>query len=186
LGISVFAIRLQQPGPYAVPGGGNLLSGVLALVLGIWLIGQWLGGSRLGSAINAAVLLAAPAVLFFALYATLAELEEVVVLRAPDREGVVQELRLWVVDHEGVAWVTMPAWKADEHGLDGAQVELVREGRRGCVRPRVLRDRETVDRIFRLRYDRYWVQRLATAVGVFGRSARPGVVTLQLEACPAG
>jgi hypothetical protein len=49
----------------------------------------------------------------------------------------------------------------------------------------VFRDRETTDRIFRLRYDRYRVQRLATAVGIFGRSARPGAVTVRLERCPA-
>ena len=183
VGFSVFAIRLNQPGPYAVPGGGNLLSAVLALLLGVWLVGQWLGGSRLGSVVNAAALLAAPVVLFFALYATLAELEEVVVLRAPDREGVRQDLRLWVVDHEGAVWVTMPAWKAEEHGLDGADLEFIREGVASCVRAKVFPDRETADRIFRLRYDRYRVQRLATAVGIFGTRARPDSVVVRLLPC---
>jgi hypothetical protein len=49
------------------------------------------------------------------LYGALAELEEVVVLHAGDAE-----LRLWIVDHEGVAWVSMPRGKAEGHALDGA------------------------------------------------------------------
>ncbi len=183
VGISVFAIRLQHPGPYAAPGGGNLLSGVLALVFGIWLIGQWQVRGHLGTLLLVGVLLAAPVVLFFALYATLAELEEVVMLRAPDRAGVVQDLRLWVVDHDAAVWVTMPAWKAREHGLDGAEVEFVRGGEASCVVTKVFSDREVADRIFQLRYERYRVQRLATAIGIFGRAANPGAVTVRLDPC---
>jgi hypothetical protein len=36
VGLSVFAIRLQHAGPYAFPRGGNLLAGVLALLIGGW------------------------------------------------------------------------------------------------------------------------------------------------------
>jgi hypothetical protein len=32
VGVSVFLIRLQHAGPYAMPGGGNLIAGALALV----------------------------------------------------------------------------------------------------------------------------------------------------------
>ena len=35
VGISVFAIRLQHAGPYALPEGGNLLGGVLASALSL-------------------------------------------------------------------------------------------------------------------------------------------------------
>ena len=43
VGFSVFAIRLQHVGPYYLPRQGNLLSGVLALILGCWLVRAWLG-----------------------------------------------------------------------------------------------------------------------------------------------
>jgi hypothetical protein len=122
-------------------------------------------------------------VLFFALYATLAELEEEVVLRAPDRAGVQQDLRLWVVDPHDAMWITMPTWRAEQQGLEDAEVELTRAGETVCVPSRVLRDRETTDLIFKLRYDHYAVQRLATAIGVFGRSADPATVTVGLEGC---
>ena len=41
VGASVFAIRMQHAGPYPFPGGGNLLGGVLALLLGSWLVRPW-------------------------------------------------------------------------------------------------------------------------------------------------
>ena len=37
VGLSVFLIRVQHAGPYALPEGGNLLAGTLALLLGGWL-----------------------------------------------------------------------------------------------------------------------------------------------------
>ena len=49
VGVSVFAIRLQHAGPYALPGGGNLIAGVLALLLGGWLVRGWLGAHRLAA-----------------------------------------------------------------------------------------------------------------------------------------
>ena len=180
VGVSVFAIRIQHE-PYAFPLRGNLLSGVLALVIGVVLIRSWLGTAT--SLLARVVLALSPIVLFFALYATLAELEEVVVLRAADNEGVTQDLRLWIVDYEGTAWVTMPRAKAEAHGLTEARVELIRHGVAGCVIAKRHEDHVTVDQIFRLRHAKYRIQRLATAVGVFGRSAGKDVVTLRLEAC---
>ncbi len=184
VGVSVFAIRFQHE-PYAFPRGGNLLSGVLALVIGVGLIRPWFGANRFVSLLTRVVLALSPIVLFFALYATFAELEEVVVLRATDGRGVTQDLRLWIVDHEGTPWVTMPRSKADAHGLTDIRVELVRHGVAGCVIAKRHEDYATVDKIFRLRHEKYRIQRLATAVGVFGRSVGKHVVTLRLEPCPA-
>ena len=88
-GASVFAIRLQHAGPYEMPEQGNLRAGVLALVIGGLLLAPWLR-TRLARGVLLAL---APVVLFFALYATLAELEEVVVLRATDSSGAPSNLR---------------------------------------------------------------------------------------------
>jgi hypothetical protein len=184
VGLSVFAIRLQHEGPYAFARQGNLLSGVLALVLGVALIRPWFGTSRVASLLTRAALAATPIVLFFALYATFAELEEVVVLRATDAQGRTQDLRLWIVDHEGAAWVTMPRSKADAHGLTDARVELLRNGVAGCVIAKRHEEYAAVDEVFRLRHEKYRVQRLATTLGIFGRSVGENVVTLRLEPCP--
>lgn len=184
VGISVFAIRLQHEGPYAVPRQGNLLAGVLALALGIGLVRPWFGEEGRGSLLVRAVLAASPIVLFFGLYSTLAELEEVVVLRATDRSGTPRDLRLWIVDHQGSSWVTMPRGKADAHGLTDARVELLRDGVSRCVVAKRHEDYGVVDEIFRLRHERYRVQQLATAIGIFGRSVGEDVVTLRLDPCP--
>ncbi len=185
VGVAVFAIRLQHEGPYAFPERGNLLSGVLALVAGLALLGPWLGGERSTSLLTRAVLVATPIVVFFGLYATLSELEEVVVLRTSDERGDTRDLRLWVVDHEGTPWVTMPRWKAEAHGLTDTRAELLRRGAMGCVIAKRHEDYATVDQIFRLRHEKYRIQRLATALGIFGRSVGRDVVTLRLAPCPA-
>ncbi len=185
VGVSVFAIRLQHPGPYALPRHGNLLSGGLALSLGLALIRPWLGGDRLAVLLTRTVLAATPFVVFFALYATLAELEEVVVLHVTDAEGNPEQLRLWIADFEGRPWVTMPRGKADAHGLSDARVELFRDGKTSCVIAKRHEDPEVVNRTFQLRQEKYRVQRLATAIGLFGRSAGTNVVTLELAPCPA-
>jgi hypothetical protein len=52
VGVSVFAIGLQHAGPYAFPRGGNLLGGVLALLLGGWLARAWLGAHRLATTLG--------------------------------------------------------------------------------------------------------------------------------------
>ncbi len=183
VGFSVFAIRFQHEGPYAFPREGNLLSGVLALVFGVGLIRPWLGANRFASLLTRTVLAVTPIVIFFALYATLAELEEVVVLRATDEQRGTKDLRLWIVDHEGTPWVTMPRSKADAHGLTDTRVELLRHGAASCVIAKRHEDFATVDKIFGMRHEKYRIQRLATAVGVFGRSVGEDVVTLRLEPC---
>ena len=186
VGVSVFLIRLQHAGPYGFPRGGNLLGGVLALLLGGWLVRGWLGNHRLAAPLGWVALAASPIVLFFALYATLAELEEVVVLKATDRSGRSADLRLWIVDGADAAWVTMPRKKADAHGLSEARVELLRQGEVSCVIATRHEDRATVDEIHHLRHQKYGVQRLATTLGIFGRSADEATVALRLEPCPRG
>ncbi len=73
--------------------------------------------------------------------------------------------------------------KADAHGLTDIRVELVRYGVAGCVIAKRYEDYATVDKIFRMRHEKYRIQRLATAVGIFGRSVGEDVVTLRLEPC---
>src|SRR6185436_3977949 len=95
VGVAVFAVRLKHEGPYAMPRGANLFGGLGALLLGAVLVSsaapRWL--RWLAAAVS-------PVVLFFGLYATMAELEEVVSLYATDSAGRKAELRLWIVDRE--------------------------------------------------------------------------------------
>ncbi len=144
------------------------------------------GYPRLGTLLSGTALVIRPVVLFFALYATFAELEEVVVLKAIDRNHQAANLRLWVVDRDGAAWVTMPYAKADEHGLSEVRVELLRNGETRCVQVSRIEDRETVNEIHRLRHEKYAVQRFATSIGLFGREAGENTVTLRLDPCMSG
>jgi hypothetical protein len=184
LGACVFAIRLQHAGAYALPQKGNLLAGVLALLLGALLVRPWFGENGPATWLARLALVATPVVLFFALYAVMAELEEVVILRAPDAQGEIQDLRLWIVDHDGAAWVTMPGSKADAHGLTDTRVELVRGGIATCVVATRSERREAVDRTHHLRHEKYAVQRFATSLGIFGADAAADTVTLRLTPCP--
>ena len=128
--------------------------------------------------VRATALLASPVVLFFALYGALAELEEVVVLYAPDAE-----LRLWIVDHEGSEWVSMPRAKATAHALDGAKLQLLRGGEERCVVPRIVEDDDAKQRTFDLRQEKYAIQRFAQSLGMFGEGPSPDGVTLRLDRC---
>ena len=180
VGLAVFAIRLRQPGPYPFPEGGPLVGGFLALLVGGWLARDW-GVAR---PLTWLALLASPIVLFFALYVTLAELEEVVVLKVTNEAGQAADLRLWVVDRDGVPWVTMPRWKADAHGLRESRVELLRDGETRCVNASRHEDRPTVIEIHQLRQEKYGMQRFATAIGLFGPVPNEATVALRLDPCP--
>jgi hypothetical protein len=173
VGASVFAIRLQHAGPYEMPAAGNLRAGVLALLIGGLLLTPALG--RLGAArlARGVLLAAAPLVLFFSLYAILAELEEVIVLRATDSSGQPSNLRLWIVDHDG------------EHALDGAPIEMLRAGETTCVVPVLSKDPADNVRTFELRDEKYSIQRLGRVIGMFGDGPSPQTVTLRLDPCPA-
>ncbi|MGH7788794.1 MAG: hypothetical protein ACRERC_18125 [Candidatus Binatia bacterium] len=181
LGLAVFAVRLLHEGPYAVPRGANLFGGLGALLLGgalMWPAApRWFGWLGLA---------ACPVVLFFGLYATMAELEEVVSLYATDGAGNAVELRLWIVDREDGAWVGMSRAKAVEHALDGARLELLRNGEIRCVVPVLHDDRATVRAIHALKVEKYAVARGAAAIGLYPREARDTAAALRLDPCPDG
>ena len=181
LGVAVFAVRLLHAGPYAMPQGSPLLGGLGALLLGgvlVWPAApRWLGRTALA---------VTPVVLFIGLYATIAELEETVSLYATDSSGDPAELRLWIVDRDDGAWVGMPRAKAVEHSLDGARVELLRNGEIRCVVPVLHEDRATVKAIHRLKVEKYAAARGAAAIGLYPREARDAAVSLRLDPCPAG
>jgi hypothetical protein len=181
LGVAVFAVRLLHEGPYPMPQGGPLFGGLGALLLGGVLV--WPATPR---GLGWLALAASPLVLFFGLYATMAELEEVVSLYATDSDGKPAELRLWIVDREDGEWVGMPRWKAVEHSLDGARVQLLRNGKIRCVVPVLHEDRATVKAIHALKLEKYAVARGAAAIGLYPREARETAVSLRLDPCPGG
>jgi hypothetical protein len=172
-GLAAFLVPLHHAGPYGIPGRG-LVGGLLCLAVSAALL---LRGIPRGVRIVAMV--ASPFVLFLASYGALAELEEVVVLRAGDAA-----LRLWVVDDpDGVAWVSMSRAKAEQHGLDGARVGLLRAGTERCVVPRLVDGPAAKRQTFDLRQQKYAVQRLGGMLGMFGDGPAPDGVTLRLDPC---
>ena len=175
----VFAVRLLHEGAYAVPRGGNLFGGLGALMLGGVLV--WSAAPRW---IRLMALAASPVVLFFGLYATMAEFEEGVSLYATDSAGQAAELRLWIVDREDSAWVGMSRSKAVEHSLDGARLELLRSGETRCVVPALHEDRTTVTAIHALKVEKYAVASGAAAIGLYPREAPEAAVSLRLDPCP--
>jgi hypothetical protein len=181
LGVAVFAVRLLHEGPYAMPRGGPLFGGLGALLLGGVLV--WPATPR---GLGWLALAASPVVLFLGLYATMAELEEVVSLYATDSAGNAAELRLWIVDRDDGEWVGMPRWKAVEYSLDGARVQLLRNGEIRCVMPVLHEDRPTVKAIHALKVEKYAVARGAAAIGLYPREARETAVSLRLDPCPGG
>ena len=181
LGVAVFAVRLLHEGPYAMPRGGNLFGGLGALLLGGVLV--WPAAPR---GLGWLALAASPVVLFFGLYATMAELEEVVSLYATDSTGNPAELRLWIVDREDGEWVGMPRSKASEHSLDGARLQLLRSGETRCVVPVLHEDRATVGAIHALKVEKYAVARGAAAIGLYPLEAMETAVALRLDPCRGG
>jgi hypothetical protein len=181
LGVAVFAVRLLHEGPYAMPRGAALFGGLGGLLLGGVLV--WHSGPH---RLRWLALAATPVVLFSGLYATMAELEEVVSLYATDNAGRSAELRLWIVDRDDGEWVGMPRWKAVEHSLDGARVQLLRNGETRCVVPVLHEDRATVRAIHALKVEKYAVARGAAAIGLYPREARETAVSLRLDPCPGG
>jgi len=179
VGIAVFSVRLLHEGAYAVPRGGNLFGGVGALLLGGALL--WPAVPRALAWLGLAI---SPVVLFFGLYATMSELEEVVSLYATDSNGQPAELRLWIVDREDGAWVGMQRSKAVEHSLDGARLELLRNGETACVVPALHEDRPTVKAVHALKVEKYAVARGAAELGLYPREARETTVSLRLDSCP--
>jgi hypothetical protein len=171
-GAAAFLVPLQHAGPYGIPGRG-LVGGLVCVAVSAVLLVR-------GTPVIARVVAyaASPLVLFFALYGALAELEEVVVLYTEHAD-----LRLWIVDHEGVEWVSMPRSKADENAIDGKKLELLRAGETRCVIPRIVEDTAANQRTFDLRQEKYAVQRLGGVLGMFGDGPGPHTITLRLDPC---
>ena len=171
-GAAAFLVPLQHAGPYGIPGRG-LVGGLVCFAVSAVLLVR-------GTPVIARVVAyaASPLVLFFALYGALAELEEVVVLYTEHAD-----LRLWIVDHEGVEWVSMPRSKADENAIDGKKLELLRAGETRCVIPRIVEDTAVNQRTFDLRQEKYAVQRLGGVLGMFGDGPGPHTITLRLDPC---
>ncbi|MFA9472821.1 MAG: hypothetical protein ACERNK_19810 [Deltaproteobacteria bacterium] len=171
-GAAAFLVPLQHAGPYGIPGRG-LVGGLVCFAVSAVLLVR-------GTPVIARVVAyaASPLVLFFALYGALAELEEVVVLYTEHAN-----LRLWIVDHEGVEWVSMPRSKADENAIDGKKLELLRAGETRCVIPRIVEDTAANQRTFDLRQEKYAVQRLGGVLGMFGDGPGPHTITLRLDPC---
>ena len=183
-GVAVFAIRLQHAGAYAMPAGGNLRAGILALLLGCLLLGGLIPEKGMGRVLRWTAVAVSPIVFIFALYSTLAELEEVVTLRATDEAGRPANLRLWIVDHEGASWVRMPIGKADAHGLTGeVRAGLFRAGQDRCVLVSRDTDPTLLAEINRLTYEKYAVMRLATSIGIFSDDPNPAQVLLRFDSC---
>ncbi|MGI9432894.1 MAG: hypothetical protein ACR2PQ_11805, partial [Myxococcota bacterium] len=108
---------------------------------------------------------------------------EVVSLYATDSAGKAAELRLWIVDRDDGEWVGMPRAKAVEHSLDGARLELLRDGQTRCVVPVLHEDRATVKAIHALKVEKYAVARGAAAIGLYPEEATDASVSLRLDAC---
>lgn len=174
-GLAALLVPLQHAGPYGLPGRG-LVGGVGGLAIAALLLVP-----RVPALARGLALLLSPAVLFLALYGALAEFEEVVVLYAGESGEV--PLRLWIVDHEGGEWVSMPRAKAEGNGVDGARLERLRGGELRCVVPRLMDDPTAARRTFDLRQEKYAVQRLGGRVGLFGDGPAPDIVTLRLDPC---
>jgi hypothetical protein len=179
VGIIVFGVRLLHDGAYAVPRGGNLFGGLGALLLGGLLM--W---SAIPRVLAWLVLALCPVVLFFGLYATMSELEEVISLYATDRAGGPAELRLWIVDRDDGEWVGMQRSKAVDHALDGARLDMLRAGITRCVVPVLHEDRSIVRAIHAQKVDKYRVAQISAAIGLYPAEARETTVALRLDPCP--
>ena len=171
-GLAAFLVPLHHAGPYGIPGRG-LVGGLLCFAIAGVLFAP--GTSTIARRL---ALVASPIALFIALYSVLAEAEEVVVLYAEDAE-----LRLWIVDHGEGEWVSMKRAKAEQHGIDGTKLELLRTGVTRCVIPRIVEDPVANRRTFDLRQEKYAIQRLGGALGMFGDGPSAETITLRLDPC---
>lgn len=171
-GLAAFLVPLRHAGPYGIPGRG-LVGGLLCLAIAALLLVRGAPAVLRGVA-----LVASPLVIFLALYGALAELEEVVVLYTDGGE-----LRLWVVDHEGVPWVSMDRSKAEKYAIAGAELLLLRDGKTRCVVPHLVDEPVANRRTFDLRQQKYAVQRLGGLLGMFGDGPSPETITLRLDPC---
>lgn len=183
LGLAVFAVRFQHAGPYVLPERGNLLAAILTLAIAFAMTTSLLADLRWAEGLRRAILVFTPVIIFFSVYAVLAELEEVVVLRGTLPTGTERPLRLWIMDDDDGTWVTMSREKAEANGLIDGPAELLRHGESFCVFASLERDPATLERVFALGVEKYRVKRFAMAIGLFASTPSPDSVSLRLEGC---
>jgi hypothetical protein len=110
-------------------------------------------------------------------------------LRTQDEEGTVRETRLWVIDYEGAPWVVTARNSEHVRQLTAKpRVELFRRGQARCYLAEPHGDRETIEDALRLRREKYWVQRVAVALGVWPGSRddlEAIAVAVRFDPCPA-
>mgnify|MGYP003634867744 CR=1 FL=1 len=178
IGLSVFTIRLAHAGPYVMPQGAGFVGALAAIVIGGFLL--WKNKPRFSGwiAIALATVASLPAI-----YSIGGEAQEVISLYALDAEDGTIDLRLWIVDREDGAWVGMGREKAVRHKLDGARLEMLRDGKMVCVTPILYEDRTTVREIHAMKVQKYKTAQIAGAVGLYPLQASPSTVALRLDPC---
>lgn len=77
----------------------------------------------------------------------------------------------------------MSRQKAIEHSLDGARVEILRNGDLHCVIPVLHEDRPTVRAIHAMKVEKYAAARTAAPIGLYPREATEATVVLKLVPC---
>lgn len=182
LGLAVFLVRFHHEGPYYLPEGGNLVGGLLALVCGALIFFDVFPSDGAGGFFaHGVLLLTSLLALYMAAFATLAEVEEVVVVRPGCGETRGGPLRLWVIDDDGAIWSTMGRDKAVRSGISTArQVTLLRRGQEACVVAAVVDDTRLVEHLSLLREEKYLAERIAVALGIFGEDRFESNVALRM------
>jgi len=174
LGLAVFLVRLRHAGPYFLPEGGNLAGGLGALVCGALLIrakAAKIGGQAVRIGLTSLLAIASLVSFYLALYGTLAELEEVVVVRPRCESERDDPLRFWIVDDAGALWISMGPGKAERTGLSRTRVvSLLRDGKERCMDAAIVDDPAILRRVLPLLEEKYTVARVAVSLGVFGES----------------
>ncbi len=178
-GLAVFAIRLGHDGPYAMPHSSALYGAMAAIILGGIML--WPAKPR---ALFWLAIVISPIAVFPALYSIMGESEEVISIYATDANNNPADLRLWIVDREDGAWVGMPRWKAVDHSLDGANLQMLRNGELTCVAPVLFdEDRDTVRAIHAMKVEKYAVAKISGAIGLYPLEATETTVVLRLDPC---
>lgn len=178
IGLTVFVIRLNHPGPYAMPHGAAFYSALILLPIGGLIIWTGTGGFVRRMAVIVAVIATLPCI-----YSIGGESQEVISLYATDVENQPVDLRLWIVDREDGAWVGMGREKAFNHQLDGARLDMLRAGRRVCVTPNLNQDQNTTRVIHAMKVEKYATARIGGALGFYPLEATPSTVVLRLDPC---
>lgn len=91
-------------------------------------------------------------------------------------------MRLWVIDDEGAIWATMGRDKAKRNRLRSVrQVTLLRDGRESCVAAALIDDARLVEHVSLMREEKYAVERIAVALGIFGEDRFRSNVALRMS-----